>query len=1029
MSVNQQPLNIRNNNPGNLRFVGQEGASPGEGGFAKFETPQAGLDAMRAQIELDTQKRGLNLSQFLNKYAPPSENKTADYIKFVTQKTGLDPNAPVPPSAIPQLQLAMIEMEGGPRSLSYFNKEAATKVAQAPAQAPRTTAPEPRTTKPGVQVAAAFNPMELPASYTSALALNYLSDTDPEGVTMSKVNEMLADMMEDGGGAATRKTPGAAVLQQYAQSEQVDPFAIMRQAQEAQQPKRKAVPQMPQTPQMFAQGGPVGEMSGAQAIEVDGYANGGLIPRALAANRPKMTKTDYDWLQARQAEFNDYNTAAENYQKAVDAYNAKVERGEDPGEFTTPEPTAPGTTAEQFEAYQKAAQERAGRFYAARAAGLESLVNPQKYNLSGMSFSFAHGGVVHRQAGSPPTGEVADIAEQMTVGTIPTEGQTPVGQAFRNIGRDVVRGAQYLPYDLLGAPVDIINMGLTPFGLGSQRPVGGSEYLIEKARQAGIADQPTGSAAETATRIGMGFVNPAAVARQIPKGIAALEKGVESMTLPAFRQITGNPNATREEMMDFVLNQRNIMQAGAPAISRLPGGTFTTNPESSLAKMINRSAERAQASVLGDSEKATAAAEMFTKKAFDFYTKRAGSPLDELKQELIAGRIKLPKEMDKVFPKYLLESARKGDLSAMRDLERRYDEMLGIEQRKILAKDYSERESRYEASQELRQNITQGILAQFKQTPELISDDLLYKLTNKNPTEVRIRIKDNPEYFSTVIEPKITELINVEGETIAPSDLARFPSSTAAFQPGVMTANELEAAKRGQPILELTKTYPELFGYDIDLLAKQAGKMSTQELKDITFATFVSRASKLAAKEKGLMAQADTAAQAIKANKPVDPKLLSYGTSEFMALPDGFQWRKITDPDATIVQAAVIDNSIKGYANYGAYGPFNNGRKALEEGNVELYVLYDSKGMPVTNVELAKGLKSGKFSMRQAYGDGPLTGNVLPSNYLPQLKALINKIQPTDLPFGLSEKIRYIDAPEGFAKGGIVDKPLYDRAA
>ena len=444
--------------------------------------------------------------------------------------------------------------------------------------------------------------------------------------------------------------------------------------------------------------------------------------------------------------------------------------------------------------------------------------------------------------------------------------------------------------------------------------------------------------------------------------------------------------------------------------------------------MINRSAERAQASVLGDSEKATAAAEMFTKKAFDFYTKRAGSPLDELKQELIAGRIKLPKEMDKVFPKYLLESARKGDLSAMRDLERRYDEMLGIEQRKILAKDYSERESRYEASQELRQNITQGILAQFKQTPELISDDLLYKLTNKNPTEVRIRIKDNPEYFSTVIEPKITELINVEGETIAPSDLARFPSSTAAFQPGVMTANELEAAKRGQPILELTKTYPELFGYDIDLLAKQAGKMSTQELKDITFATFVSRASKLAAKEKGLMAQADTAAQAIKANKPVDPKLLSYGTSEFMALPDGFQWRKITDPDATIVQAAVIDNSIKGYANYGAYGPFNNGRKALEEGNVELYVLYDSKGMPVTNVELAKGLKSGKFSMRQAYGDGPLTGNVLPSNYLPQLKALINKIQPTDLPFGLSEKIRYIDAPEGFAKGGIVDKPLYDRA-
>ena len=48
MAANQQPLNIRNNNPGNLRFVGQAGATPGEGGFAKFETPQAGLDALRA---------------------------------------------------------------------------------------------------------------------------------------------------------------------------------------------------------------------------------------------------------------------------------------------------------------------------------------------------------------------------------------------------------------------------------------------------------------------------------------------------------------------------------------------------------------------------------------------------------------------------------------------------------------------------------------------------------------------------------------------------------------------------------------------------------------------------------------------------------------------------------------------------------------------------------------------------------------------------------------------------------------------
>ena len=43
----------KNNNPGNLRFAGQEGASEGAGGFARFETPEAGYKALQRQIELD----------------------------------------------------------------------------------------------------------------------------------------------------------------------------------------------------------------------------------------------------------------------------------------------------------------------------------------------------------------------------------------------------------------------------------------------------------------------------------------------------------------------------------------------------------------------------------------------------------------------------------------------------------------------------------------------------------------------------------------------------------------------------------------------------------------------------------------------------------------------------------------------------------------------------------------------------------------------------------------------------------------
>jgi hypothetical protein len=84
-------LSYVNNNPANLRFAGQTGASKGEGGFARFETPEAGIQALQNQIKLDA-SRGLTLSQFINKFAPPSENDTQTYIKQVQQMTGARPS-------------------------------------------------------------------------------------------------------------------------------------------------------------------------------------------------------------------------------------------------------------------------------------------------------------------------------------------------------------------------------------------------------------------------------------------------------------------------------------------------------------------------------------------------------------------------------------------------------------------------------------------------------------------------------------------------------------------------------------------------------------------------------------------------------------------------------------------------------------------------------------------------------------------------------------------------------------------------
>jgi hypothetical protein len=92
----------RNNNPGNLVYAGQAGASPGVGGFAAFDSYADGYQALQNQITLDA-TRGTDVNgnptgtvaQLLTSWAPPSENDTATYIANVSAATGYDPDAPL----------------------------------------------------------------------------------------------------------------------------------------------------------------------------------------------------------------------------------------------------------------------------------------------------------------------------------------------------------------------------------------------------------------------------------------------------------------------------------------------------------------------------------------------------------------------------------------------------------------------------------------------------------------------------------------------------------------------------------------------------------------------------------------------------------------------------------------------------------------------------------------------------------------------------------------------------------------------
>jgi len=85
-------LPTRNNNPGNIRKtkVTYFGETTNESGFESFAAPEWGYAAMFDL--LDRLYTGLTLSEAIYKWAPPSENDTERYVKFVAKKTGYDRN-------------------------------------------------------------------------------------------------------------------------------------------------------------------------------------------------------------------------------------------------------------------------------------------------------------------------------------------------------------------------------------------------------------------------------------------------------------------------------------------------------------------------------------------------------------------------------------------------------------------------------------------------------------------------------------------------------------------------------------------------------------------------------------------------------------------------------------------------------------------------------------------------------------------------------------------------------------------------
>lgn len=91
-----KPRGFRNNNPLNLRRTSiewkGEKSEVTDPEFEEFETLQFGLRAGLINIKTNLKRGNDTIGKLISVWAPPSENNTSNYIKIVSDLSGIEPS-------------------------------------------------------------------------------------------------------------------------------------------------------------------------------------------------------------------------------------------------------------------------------------------------------------------------------------------------------------------------------------------------------------------------------------------------------------------------------------------------------------------------------------------------------------------------------------------------------------------------------------------------------------------------------------------------------------------------------------------------------------------------------------------------------------------------------------------------------------------------------------------------------------------------------------------------------------------------
>jgi hypothetical protein len=619
----------------------------------------------------------------------------------------------------------------------------------------------------------------------------------------------------------------------------------------------------------------------------------------------------------------------------------------------------------------------------------------------------------YRADGSPEEGEVSDAelkAASRPAFVTPKSGrgrkEGPISRAL-NSGEAysaMVQGAADLPYNLVGAPVDIATMLMRPLGYNVDKPVMSSDWIKEKMTNAGVRPAtPTDSTQKgfhTAGELLAGLVNPAGATRT---GVRTVQRAGQ---------------AASDVAKDFQQYNRQLTVPGASYAVRPEGSSLVIRRDQNpdwVGQLLDdgvRSARDQLANMTHSTDRASLMESFWNNKAANYFSKQFGTESDPVYRGIRDQTIKSP-ILGKDFPDYVLDqlpvgktrvNAETGESrffpkypAAYDAMRKRYDDLTQIrgavpvrDPSQVMSPDFTYGTSRQgdEFMESLRNQEIDKMIAQG--TP----------VSQASPTlEFLTRSVQKPE---TTLGPYNAKSILTDYEAATGTRLGD-PGFQSVAQPGLLPQNLQTAFEKGEimygtggpnaPLRQL---------FDTRSINEYLAGIPERELKNIRFEDAVKGGAKVSAKR----LERETLAADIRAGKRVPDKFFSEGVSaplvQFQEGPlAGFAWKRIEKADATVPEGAYVGHSVGGYAQGGAYGPERH--KQFNEGVMRIYTLRDTRNRPVNTIEVRMD-DTGPI-VTQIKGNGRATGNIAPEKYD---QAVMQFLQDYLKPVRINESDNYL---------------------